>query len=107
MINKHISRKGLLLFAGDLIVIAATYALAAAIRFGNISHGIPLKAGSFAALLGIYAFIFYLFDLYDFELKFKHARYVFKHITAVTVAAAMMSIGFFSFRPCSTAGQCF
>lgn len=88
MIFKHIPKKVFLLLVGDVLLISISYVVSPFIRHG-VSDFRPLTFFGIGSTLAIYIFAFYLMGLYDFEVRFKSPKYLFRFLVAVTIASTM------------------
>lgn len=95
---KHLPKKKILLFLGDVILIPIAYFLSLVIRFGIKDYSLlkPSIGGAFVILC--YIFTFYIADLYEFDRPFKSVKYIFRFLTAIVISA-IITLGAFYFFP--------
>lgn len=97
MFLRHIPKKKILLLSGDASLICIALFLSRAIRFGTLDFGMvkPSLGGVFILL--VYLFTLYTADLYEFDVRFKSPRYLFRFLAALSIAAALVTVVFFFF----------
>ena len=97
-LRRIIPKKTLLLFLGDVLLIVGAYLLAVPIKdFTTPYH--PASSYHLAEILPLLTFlaVFYLADLYDGELKFASAGYVFRHSAGIAAGGFLLLLVFFLF----------
>lgn len=95
MLFKHLPKKMLLLFLGDVVLISIAFFLSSSIRFGVHTWNIMSPSWTGVVILTTYLLTFYLADLYDVELSFKKPKYLFRFLVAALVASASVAMLFF------------
>lgn len=95
MILRHIPKNMLLLFLGDALIIVGAFVAANGIWFGAESCEKLASPWSGGAFLAVFVIVFYMIDLYEFDLRFWSARYLFRHLAGVSLAAILLAISFF------------
>lgn len=106
MLLKHIPKKKVLLFAGDLFFISQALLIAPKIVLW-LSPGNNQELGRWVNNILIYvAYIamFYLIDIYDVDLRFKSAKYTFSYIIA-NITASLVLIFVYYFIPSIQSGR--
>ncbi|MCX5816432.1 MAG: sugar transferase [Proteobacteria bacterium] len=94
---KHIPKKKFLLLVGDILLIYCAYFLAPLIRF-HVFVFEPLQSSSeILVIVFAYIFCFYIADLYNFDSRFRGARYIFIFLTSTVIATWVVLIIFFFF----------
>ncbi|MBI1920110.1 MAG: sugar transferase [Geobacter sp.] len=105
MILKHVPKKKLLLFAGDIflisqIILFAPLILAWLSGGNNSGHSLWI-----CFMVGvIYSIVFYIFDLYEMDMRFKSPKYLFRYFNAMAIATLII-IGILFFLPNSNFGR--
>ncbi len=84
---KFVSKKALLLFLSDLLIIWFSFFIAHYIRTGLID----LWNTRYLAGMAYFTFFFYIFDLYAFNLKPLRSDYLFKYLVAGLLAFLSLS----------------
>jgi exopolysaccharide biosynthesis polyprenyl glycosylphosphotransferase len=97
MFFKHIPKKKLLLIAGDLFLISLSLFL---LPEYNSYH--PLWANMVIVL--VYIFLFYLFDLYETHINFQSPKYLFRYLSAISIASIFIT-GIYFFIPTLKSGR--
>ena len=90
---KHIPKKALLLFLGDVLLFVESYLVSWFIRFGDLNPdpwGIAFTAGA-------YALTYYLADLYNFEARSWSARSLARVILAALACSFVLAVSYYLF----------
>jgi sugar transferase (PEP-CTERM system associated) len=95
MFLKHLPKRHALLLLGDVIIIALSHFLSQSIRLGSLTFNIVKPSPAWGAIIVIYLFAFYISNLYDFDVKFKSPKYVFRLLVAISLGAAIVTMLFF------------
>jgi exopolysaccharide biosynthesis polyprenyl glycosylphosphotransferase len=96
MIFKHISKKSLLLFIGDVFFISLAIFLAPLVRFKGFefeSQQYTWEGG--LVILGAYLLVFYLAGLYEIHINTRKIKYLFTFLATIFVGAIFELILFF------------
>lgn len=98
MLYRHVPKKKLLLLCGDIFIISIMPHFAEVIR--------QITTATYFDLLSVtaYLLLFYLFDLYDVNGRFRSARYIFRYVSAITIAFMIIS-GIYFFVPAIKSGR--
>ncbi len=102
---KHLPRKKILLAMGDALLISIAYFASPYLRFGLFIEEYiqPTLLGTLVFTF-IYIFTFYMTDLYDFDIPFSSARYLFRYFIGFSVATTAVVIAFY-FLPSLKTGR--
>lgn len=93
---KHISKKQVLLLIIDFFILVISIALSFLVLTGKIINILSYLTGASTFSAITFLFSFYIFDLYNFEYKFKSVRYLGRIIFAVTAGSALIMILFYA-----------
>lgn len=95
MTTKRISKRKLLLFFGDIIIIFAAINLASYIRISSL-FSFKKFLISFLIIV-IYILSFYIFDFYNTKSKFTTIRFLLQFIGGLTLASLLITLFFLIF----------
>ena len=101
---KFVPKKIVLLFLGDVFIILGSYLLAVSLRFGHLSFRLTGHYSPEASLLLTFLFVFYMSELYDLDMGFFNARYIFRHLAGMAFGSMLMALLFFSL-PATNSGR--
>ena len=88
----HIHKKKLLLVLGDVVIIVLACMFSPAVRFRVLVFEPLGMPGGIAMISCIYLFCFYTGDVYGFERKFTHPRYLFRFFATSAISAGLTSV---------------
>lgn len=94
---KHIPRKKVLLFLGDSAIIYGASLFSPFIRLGQGGFQYPHSQFEMGLITFIFLGVFFLSDLYDVNIRFRSARYLFRFMGAVLIASTCTVLAFFFF----------
>jgi len=80
---KSIPKKKLLLFIGDVVIIAASIYIAPILRYGEISDPLSIFALSNLVPTLVYVFTFFLFDMYNIQFPIDRFNFALKFTLAI------------------------
>jgi len=95
MLLKYIPKKKVLLALGDILLLSLAYFLSPIIRFGVIVVSPLDDLTEWFAVIVIFLFTFYVFDIYDTSSRFFNAKYIFRFAIGIFTAAGMCIVTFF------------
>ena len=102
MLIGHIPKKKLFLAAGDVVLLSLAYFLSPIIRFGVFIFTPWDGTGEWLAVLVLYLFAFYIFDLYDTDPRLSKATVLARSISGVLAASGFYIIASFFVRDLAT-----
>jgi sugar transferase (PEP-CTERM system associated) len=103
----YLPKKKILLVLGDAILLSMAYLASPIIRFGVLVVAPLDDVREWLAVIVIYLFTFYIFDLYDTSARFFSAKYIFRFAIGVSAAAGTYIVIFFFFRSLSSGRSLF
>ena len=89
--------KTIFLIAGDAVLIIISFTLAALVRFGVFYNVVDYYTGATAIILSAYLISFYIFQLYNLEIKFSSSTFIAEFITGVGAGSVAIMIIFYVF----------
>lgn len=96
---KLISKKQVLLFVVDFLLISICLFLAHFIRTGSFVNVFDKYTGASSLIILSYLCIFYVADLYNIRLNFRHSQYVVSFALANVAGAMLSAMAFYMFPP--------
>lgn len=92
MLLKHLPKKKILLFAGDIFAVASSCFLAIAIcrEFSASEHLVVIFL-----VVSVYPFTFYVVDLYDVSTKFTNPKYLYRFMVSMVISTTLAATAFF------------
>lgn len=97
MLFKHLPKKILLLFLGDIFLVSLAFFLSQSIQLGTIARDVVKPSWTGFVILTAYLLPFCLAELYDVNVRFKSPKYLFKFFAAMGIASGLISVVFFFF----------
>ncbi|MFA5275450.1 MAG: sugar transferase [Candidatus Omnitrophota bacterium] len=89
--------KIIFLLAGDAGLIILSFTLAIFIRFGYLSNVVDYYTGATVFILFAYLISFYVFQLYNIEIRFRSTAFLAEYITGVAIGTAVIMVIFYIF----------
>ncbi|MBI1920079.1 MAG: sugar transferase [Geobacter sp.] len=95
MLLKHLPKKQILLFLGDVFLVAVAYFLSHLMRQGVEGYFAEAVSPTVFLVVFLYLFSFYLCELYDLRVKFGSARYLFRYSAAIVLAMSAEAVTYY------------